>query len=86
MVNAVDVSGRFLQVGDEVAFCLGGRGTEMRVGEVTKITAKSVIIETMQLVYCYTEKQHVFRGVNTTRAHGAVSKVFRAEEIVNVAG
>lgn len=39
-----DVAGRELKVGQEVAFCLGGTGTTMRVGTITDVAAKTVLI------------------------------------------
>jgi len=62
-LTPLDVDGKLLQVGDRVAFCLGGKGTEMRLGEVIKVTAKQVLI------------QHRGKNQTTARAFDAVAKV-----------
>ncbi|QYW06661.1 hypothetical protein uav_130 [Pseudomonas phage UAVern] len=75
MSEAKDVSGKVLNVGDKVAYCLGGKGTVMRVGEVLRMTAKSVIIGGSELRYNWTARQHQMEVVETIRAFDAVSKV-----------
>lgn len=37
-----DVAGNVLAIGDKVAYCLGGSGTNMRIGTIGRFTAKSV--------------------------------------------
>lgn len=39
-----DVSGKVLELGDKVAFCSAGRSSDMRIGEVVRITPKQVEI------------------------------------------
>ena len=43
-----DVAGTVLAVGDKVAYCLGGSGTNMRIGTIGRFTAKSVGIATKE--------------------------------------
>lgn len=40
-----DVAGRDVEIGDAVAFCLGGTGMVMLVGEVVAINPKTVSIK-----------------------------------------
>lgn len=75
-----DVSGQTLQVGDKIAFCLGGRGTQMRVGVVDRMTTKSVIIVTKEGRHAFNEETRrwdklVVVDVEVIRAFDAVSKI-----------
>lgn len=62
-LTPLDVDGKMLQIGDRVAFCLGGTGTVMKLGEVIKVTAKQVLI------------QHRGSNQTTQRAFDAVAKI-----------
>lgn len=72
-----DVSGKELNVGDTVAYCLGGKGTQMRTGKVLRMTAKSVIISAKEVRHRWNGKGYdeVFEDVEVIRAFDAVSKV-----------
>lgn len=80
---SIDVSGHQLAVGDNVAYCLGGKGTVMRVGEVLRMTAKSVIISGSEMRYTWTGSKtgykHELVQVEVIRAFDSVSKVFPVE-------
>lgn len=80
MTEPVDVSGHKLTVGDYVAYCLGGKGTQMRVGEVLRMTAKSVIIKGSEMQYKWTGREtgysHELVEIEVIRAFDSVSKVF----------
>lgn len=78
---SIDVSGHQLAVGDNVAYCLGGKGTVMRVGEVLRMTAKSVIIQGSEMRYTWINGgyKHELTTVEVVRAFDAVSKVFPVE-------
>lgn len=78
-----DVSGKQLAVGDDVAYCLGGKGTQMRVGTVLRMTAKSVIIEGSEMRYTWNNGgyKHEMQTVEVIRAFDAVSKVFESEVV-----
>jgi len=75
----VDVSGQALAVGDKVAYCLGGKGTQMRVGEVLRMTTKSVIISGSEMRYQWADGKynHVLTPVETVRAFDAVSRIIQ---------
>lgn len=77
-----DVSGHTLNVGDQVAYCLGGKGTEMRVGEVLRMTTKSVIISGSAMQHRWNGHVWVQEIVpkETIRAFDAVSKVAPLKE------
>jgi hypothetical protein len=77
-----DVSGKTLAVGDDVAYCLGGKGTQMRVGEVLRMTAKSVIIAGSEMRYVWNNGgyKHEMQTIETVRAFDAVSKIYKGEE------
>lgn len=72
-----DVSGKELNVGDTVAYCLGGKGTAMRTGKVLRITAKSVIIAAKDTRYKWNGIRYdkTLEEVEVIRAFDAVSKV-----------
>jgi hypothetical protein len=76
-----DVSGQTLAVGDKVAYCLGGKGTQMRVGEILRITAKSVIIAGSEMRYVWTGSstgyKHELQTIETIRAFDAVSRIIQ---------
>lgn len=77
-----DVSGQLLAVGDLVAYCLGGKGTQMRTGEVLRMTAKSVIIAGSQMQYRWDGKgyTHELAAIEVVRAFDAVSKIHNKGE------
>lgn len=50
-MTPVDITGRELKVGLEVAFCLAGTGTTMRLGVITDVAAKTVLISHMVQKY-----------------------------------
>lgn len=72
-----DVSGKELNVGDTVAYCLGGKGTQMRTGVVLRMTGKSVIIAAKDLRYRWDGRGYTefTDDVEVIRAFDAVSKV-----------
>lgn len=71
-----DVSGQELNVGDKVAYCIGGRGTVMRVGTVLRMTAKSVIIEGTEPKFTWDGNTWTADGlVDVIRAFDAVSRI-----------
>lgn len=76
-----DVSGQLLAIGDKVAYCLGGKGTQMRVSPVLRITAKSVILEGNEMRYIWSGKAYVekMEHVEVIRAFDAVSKIINQE-------
>lgn len=78
MSEAIDVSGHKLFVGDDVAYCLGGKGTQMRVGKVLRMTTKSVIISGSEMRYRWNGDSYCqqLTAIETIRAFDAVSKVF----------
>lgn len=84
MLEVKDVSGKILEVGDEVAFCIGGSGTVMRVGVINKITEKSVILGVVDARHTYNEATRRYDKVvlveaKVIRAHDSVSKIFEGE-------
>jgi len=72
-----DVSGQELAVGDKVAYCLGGKGTQMRVGEILRMTAKSVIISGSEMQHKWNGKSydHQLTAIEVIRAFDAVSRI-----------
>lgn len=44
-VPPVDVAGKVLSVGDSVAYCMAGKSSDMRVGPITRLTKKQVVLE-----------------------------------------
>lgn len=72
-----DVSGKDLNVGDTVAYCLGGKGTQMRTGKVLRMTGKSVIIAAKETRWMWNGKGYDERleDSEVIRAFDAVSKV-----------
>lgn len=84
MLEVKDVSGKILEVGDKVAFCIGGSGTVMRVGVINKITDKSVILGVAATRHTYNEATGRYDKVvrvedKVIRAHDSVSKIFEGE-------
>lgn len=80
MSEAKDVTGKVLNIGDKVAYCAGGRGTDMRIGEVGRMTAKSVIILTKEERHRYnssTRRWDILEivDVEVIRAFASVCKV-----------
>lgn len=84
MSEVKDVSGKVLNIGDTVAFCAGGRGTDMRLGKVGRMTGKSVIILIKEARQRYNSKTCRWDlteivDVEVIRAFGSVCKVEVAE-------
>lgn len=84
MFEVKDVSGKILEVGDTVAFCIGGRGTVMRLGVVKKLTDKSVVLDVPENRLTYNDETRRYDKVvvvdtKVVRPHAAVSKVFNVE-------
>lgn len=84
MLEVKDVSGKVLQVGDDVAFCIGGSGTVMRISVINKITDKSVILSVDDYRNTYNQETGKYDKVvlvkeKVIRAHNAVSKIFKGE-------
>lgn len=51
-----DIVGKPLSIGCMVAFCMAGRSSDMRVGEVVRMTKKQVEIEYTSTRFCWEAK------------------------------